>query len=94
MTLPGGTEQSLLLAPPPPPDHHVVGEEGEDNNNLFTSAFDRSPPASGEGLDGGGSGGSGGAGGAGGGEMPLQGEEKDFGFVPTGNGLGDGGVQV
>lgn len=85
MTLPGGTEQSLLLAPPPP-DHHVVGEEGEDNNYLFTSTFDRSPPASGEGLDGG-------SGGAGGGEMPLQGEEKDFGFVPTGN-VGDGGVQV
>lgn len=62
-----------------------MGEAGENNNNLFASAFDRSPPASEGGLDGG----SGVV--AGGGEMPSQGGGKDVGFVPMGN-VGDWGV--
>lgn len=94
-TIPGGTKQSLLFAPPPPPDRLVVGEAGGENDNLFSSALAKSPPASGQGLDGGAGGaGAGGAGGsaggsAGGGEILLPGREKDFGFVPMGN-VGDG----
>lgn len=78
MVLPGGTQQGFLL--PPIPDQVVGGEEGKSNNNLFALAFDGSPPALEEGLDGGagsagdagGAGGAGGDGGAGDG-MLLQG---------------------